>query len=82
VVLRPHEVALTADPQGAGVVTAVEYHGAFVLHSVALASGRQVRSWQPHAVRHPVGSRVGVSVVAGVTPTLLVGDRAVTEPPR
>jgi iron(III) transport system ATP-binding protein len=82
VVLRPHEVALVADPEGAGEVTGVEYHGAFVLHSVVLTSGRQVRSWQPHAVRHPVGSRVGVSVVAGVTPTLLVGDRAVTEPPR
>jgi iron(III) transport system ATP-binding protein len=82
VVLRPHEVALAADPMGDGEVTAVEYHGAFVLHSVALTSGRQVRSWQPHAVRHPVGSRMRASVVAGVTPTLLVGDRAVTEPPR
>ncbi len=82
VVLRPHEVALTAETDGAGTVTAVAYHGAFVLHTVALASGREVRSWQPHAVRHPVGSRVRVSVVAGLTPTLLVGDRAVTEPPR
>jgi iron(III) transport system ATP-binding protein len=82
VVLRPHEVALVADPEGSGEVTGVEYHGAFVLHSVALSSGHEVRSWQPHAVRHPVGSRVSASVVAGVTPTLLVGDRAVTEPPR
>ena len=61
VVLRPHEVALRADDPaaaggpGEGVVTAVEYHGAFVLHTVRLASGRSVRSWQPHAVRHPVG---------------------------
>ncbi len=90
VVLRPHEVALrslevpVAEPGGTGegVVTAVEYHGAFVLHTVRLASGRSVRSWQPHAVRHPVGSRVTASVVPGITPTLLSGDRAIDRPPR
>jgi iron(III) transport system ATP-binding protein len=84
VVLRPHEVALASatatDGRGSGVVTAVEYHGAFVLHSVRLASGRSLRSWQPHAVRHPVGSAVTASVVPGLTPTLLRGDRAVTKP--
>ena len=82
VVLRPHEVALQPDRDGEAVVRDVEYHGAFVLHAVELASGRTVHSWQPHAVRHPVGTRVRASVVAGVSPTLLVGDRAVTEPPR
>ena len=63
------------------MVEAVEYHGAFVLHTVRLPSDRLVQSWQPHSVRHPVGTRVSVSVVPGVTPTLLVGDDAVTEPP-
>lgn len=82
VVLRPHEVALVPDPDGLGTVTSVEYHGAFVLHTVRLASGRLVSSWQPHSVRHPVGTRVAVTVVPGVTPTLLVDDVAVTEPPR
>ena len=81
VVLRPHEVALTADPAGDGEVVQVEYHGAFVLHTVRLGSGRTVSSWQPHSVRHPVGARVQVSVVPGVRPTLLVGEHAVTEPP-
>lgn len=84
VVLRPHEVALTADEgtQGpSGEVVAVEYHGAFVLHTVRLTSGQTVRSWQPHSVRHPVGTKVAVSVVPGITPTLLVGDAAVAEPP-
>jgi iron(III) transport system ATP-binding protein len=81
VVLRPHEVALAPDPDGNAVVSAVEYHGAFVLHTVELGSGRTVQSWQPHAVRHPVGTRVRATVVAGVSPTLLVGNRAVTEPP-
>ena len=81
VVLRPHEVALAVDPHSAAHVVAVEYHGAFVLHTVQLASGATLRSWQPHAVRHPVGTAVAVSVVPGITPTLLVGDEAVTSPP-
>jgi len=59
----------------------VEYHGAFVLHTVRLPSGRTLRSWQPHAVRHPVGTAVTVTVVPGLSPTLLVGDEAVTSPP-
>ena len=81
VVLRPHEVALTLDPTSSAHVVAVEYHGAFVLHTVRLASGLTLRSWQPHAVRHPIGTAVAVSVVPGITPTLLVGDDAVTAPP-
>ena len=81
VVLRPHEVALTLDPESKAHVVAVEYHGAFVLHTVQLASGRTLRSWQPHGVRHPVGTAVAVSVVPGITPPLLVGDEAVTQPP-
>ena len=62
-------------------MTAVEYHGAFVLHTVRLASGRSVRSWQPHAVRHPVGTPVDGQRRPGLTPTLLVGDRAIDRPP-
>jgi iron(III) transport system ATP-binding protein len=84
VVLRPHEVALVAEPDRTGEgpeVVAVEYHGAFVLHTVRLASGQTLRSWQPHSVRHPVGTAVRVSVVPGITPTLLVGDTAVRTPP-
>jgi len=82
VVLRPHEVALAPDPDATARVVEVEYHGAFVLHTVQLASGRTLRSWQTHSVRYPVGAPVAVSVVAGLAPTLLVDDRAVTEPPR
>ncbi|WP_247828327.1 ABC transporter ATP-binding protein [Arthrobacter antioxidans] len=82
VVLRPHEVALRPDPDATARVSAVEYHGAFVLHHVTLASGRTLRSWQPHDVRHPVGTPVIVTVAPGTSPTLLVGDRAVTTPPR
>jgi iron(III) transport system ATP-binding protein len=81
VVLRPHEVALTPDHEAGARVVDVEYQGAFVLHTVRLASGRTLRSWQTHAVRYPVGAAVAVSVVPGIKPTLLVGDRAVTHPP-
>ncbi|MFJ6079446.1 ABC transporter ATP-binding protein [Pseudarthrobacter sp. NPDC092419] len=81
VVLRPHEVALSLDPAGTAEVISLEYRGAFVLHHVRLASGRTLRSWQPHQVRHAPGTRVQVSVTAGTTPTLLVGDHAVTGPP-
>jgi iron(III) transport system ATP-binding protein len=81
VVLRPHEVALTPDDSSDARVVAVEYHGAFVLHTVRLGSGHTLRSWQQHSVRYPLQTRVAVSVVPGITPTLLVGDEAVTSPP-
>ncbi|BBE21903.1 ABC transporter [Arthrobacter sp. MN05-02] len=81
VVLRPHEVALRPAADATARVSSVEYHGAFVLHHVRLASGRTLRSWQPHDVRYPVGTAVAVSVAAGTSPTLLVGDQAVTAPP-
>ena len=82
VVLRPHEVKLTASSDGPAEVVAVEYRGAFVLHTMRLRSGRSVRSWQPHSVRFSVGTRVEVSIVPGETPTLLVDDRAVPGPTR
>ena len=81
VMLRPHEVALTVDPNSPARVEQVAYHGAFVLHRVRLASGRTLRSWQQHGVRHPVGTPVAVSVVPGARPVLLSGDRALTAPP-
>ena len=82
VVLRPHEVALRARPRrarrrggGRGVPRRVR-----AAHRPA-GLGQTVRSWQPHSVRHPVGTRVSVASSPGVTPTLLVGDGAVTSPP-
>lgn len=80
IVLRPHEVSLTPEAGSSAKVYAVEYHGAFVLHYVRLASGRSLRSWQPHTVRLPVGTPVAVTITAGTTPTVLLGDRAVTGP--
>jgi len=63
------------------VVTRVEYHGAFVLHTVELASGRSLRSWQPHSVRLAVGTAVEVSLVPGIVPSLLDGERTLTDSP-
>ncbi|HET6625330.1 MAG TPA: ABC transporter ATP-binding protein [Nocardioidaceae bacterium] len=81
VVLRPHEVALAPDDSSDARVVAVEYHGAFVLHTVRLGSGHLLRSWQQHSVRYPIDTPVAVTVVPGITPTLLIGDEAVTAPP-
>ncbi|PRY58727.1 iron(III) transport system ATP-binding protein [Knoellia remsis] len=89
VVVRPHEVALTLTlPADGGdgvararaVVERVEYHGAFVLHTVRLPSGRTVRSWQPHSVRYPVGTEVVASIQPGLVPSLLVGDHTLPTP--
>lgn len=75
-------VAEGGDGAGArAVVTRVEYHGAFVLHTVELASGRTLRSWQPHSVRLAVGTVVEVSLVAGIVPSLLDGERTLTVAP-
>jgi iron(III) transport system ATP-binding protein len=81
VVLRPHEVALSPDPHAQARVVSLEYKGAFVLHHIRLASGRTLRSWQPQQMRYAPGTAVSVSVAAGTSPTLLVGDDAVTAPP-
>ena len=62
-------------------VTHVEYHGAFVLHTVRLPSGRTVRSWQPHSVRYPVGTEVLASIVLGIIPSVLVGERTLRTSP-
>ncbi|MFC7490566.1 MULTISPECIES: ABC transporter ATP-binding protein [unclassified Knoellia] len=63
------------------VVTRVEYHGAFVLHTVRLRSGCTVRSWQPHSVRLGVGTDVEVSLVRGIVPSLLDGERTLGDSP-
>ncbi|MFS3127821.1 ABC transporter ATP-binding protein [Nocardioides sp. Bht2] len=72
VVLRPHEVMLTAN--GDAEVLSLDYHGAFTLATVRLASGAQVRSWLTQHQVLPVGARVTAGLVPGSRPVLL--DRA------
>ena len=78
VVLRPHEVALTPAPDARRRARRW-WRSSTTVPSCCTrsgcASGQTVRSWQPHSVRHPVGTPVSVSVVPGITPTLLVGDQ-------
>jgi len=81
VALRPHEVAIHPDADAPARVAAVEYHGAFVLHHLRLASGTTVSSWQPHHLRHPVGTPMAVTIAAGATPPLFCGDTAITGSP-
>ena len=81
VVLRPHEVALAEPGRQRG--RAWSPRSSTTAPSCCTRSGSRpaarVRSWQPHAVRHPVGyAGHGVASSPGITPTLLAGDRAST----
>jgi iron(III) transport system ATP-binding protein len=81
VMLRPHEVALIADPTSAAKVERVEYHGPYTVHLVRLPSGSTVRSWTQHRVRHPVGAPVAVSVLPDAVPVLVAGEAVLTSAP-
>jgi len=65
VMLRPHEVGFTPDPDGDARVAAREFRGASYLYTLQLPSGARVRSVRPHTVEHPVGAAVRVDVEAG-----------------
>ncbi|GAA1415080.1 ABC transporter [Glutamicibacter uratoxydans] len=73
VVLRPHEVSLSADEHGNATVISSEYRGAFTLHHVRLASGQSVHSLQMHPARFAPGQRVAARISQGTTPTVLRG---------
>jgi iron(III) transport system ATP-binding protein len=72
VMLRPHEVTATCDDDGTAVVTNREFRGGFVLYTLALDSGHDVRTLQPHVVDWRPGTLV--------RPVLQVGHRAATFP--
>jgi len=71
VVVRPHEVALHADPGGAARVEGVVCQGAFTLYTVRLPSGRTVRSLQPHTVAFAERDAVRVELTSGALPTVV-----------
>ena len=62
VMLRPHEVTVTADPAGEAVVVSREFRGAHVLHALRLPSGAVVRSLHPHTDPVGLGQTVTVRV--------------------
>jgi iron(III) transport system ATP-binding protein len=80
VMVRPHEVVFEVDPAGDAVITDVEFQGAFVLHTLVLASGRRVRSLQPHTVEAQAATRVRARLDPGHAPAVLRGEQAVAGP--
>jgi iron(III) transport system ATP-binding protein len=64
VMVRPHDLALTPDTEGQGVVARTEFRGATLLVTVTLDDGTTVRVVQPHTLPVPPGTRVAVRSVA------------------
>ncbi|MGH3442733.1 MAG: ABC transporter ATP-binding protein [Nitriliruptorales bacterium] len=81
VMVRPHEVTFTVDPGGDDVVAGTEFQGGFALYELRLASGRTVRSLQPHTVVVAPGTAVRVVVDHGHVPALFQGQAAVHRDP-
>lgn len=78
VMVRPHDLALRAEPSGKGHVVGEEFQGAFVLYHVRLPSGRLVRSLQPHTVGLPAGTPVVAELAHGHAPVVLIDGEMVT----
>ena len=65
VMVRPHEITLSADPSGNAEVVGREFRGGYVLHTVALDSGGRLRAELLHPRALPVGTRVSVHLDPG-----------------
>jgi iron(III) transport system ATP-binding protein len=71
VMVRPHEVDLTADDRAGARIVGREFRGAFVLYDIRLPSHRRLRSLQPHTVDLPTGTPVAVTLRHGHPPAVL-----------
>jgi iron(III) transport system ATP-binding protein len=76
VMVRPHEVGLTASEDGRARVVASEFQGGFVLHTVQLPSGRTLRALRPHNAAYPVGTTLSAELAHGHPPAVLAGETA------
>lgn len=76
VMVRPHEVTLRAGEDGTARVVDSQFQGGFVLHTVALDSGRTLRSLQPHTAGFPVGTRLHPHLEPGHPPAVFAGEQA------
>jgi len=76
VMVRPHEVRLSPMAAGNARIVAREFHGGFILYEVELASGRRLRSLQPHTVTLEAGASVEVVLDHGHPPAVLHRERA------
>ncbi len=71
VMVRPHEVVLRPAEHGSACVVDTEFQGGFILHTVRLDSGRQLRSLQPHTTHYPIGTRLHAKLSYGHPPAVL-----------
>jgi len=71
IMVRPHDVTFTIDPDADSTVTAVEFLGAFMLYEVELGSGRRLRCLLPHTVEVEPGTKVKVHLEHGHVPVVL-----------
>lgn len=65
VMARPDDIHIEPAPQGRGRIVGGTFLGTHVLYSVALPSGRQVRSLQPHGAAYAEGATVDVHLEPG-----------------
>jgi iron(III) transport system ATP-binding protein len=63
VMIRPEDVTITPDPDGAGIVTDRRFLGADKVYTLRLASDVQIRSSQHCSPNVPVGVRVSVKAL-------------------
>ena len=65
VMLRPHEVVFSPDPDGGARVVRREFRGATYLYTLGLPSGALVRAVTPHTLDVATGTQVALRVEAG-----------------
>ncbi len=80
VMIRPHDVILSPDRNGAGEVVRREFRGAENLYAVRLPSGTVVHSTQDHTMLLSIGTRVTVKCEPGHALTCFQGENAVICP--
>lgn len=80
IMVRPHQIVVEADGEPNATVERVEYHGAYTLHELRLASGRRIRSRQP-GKRFDVGTTVRARVLPDVRPVVMTIGAALSADP-
>ena len=73
--VRPDCLECFDDLDAGAVIVDREFHGAFFVYRVRLASGQKVRCLMSHVAEFPVGTRVGVRLRDGHRARLFVNGR-------
>lgn len=77
VAVRPDDVLLQANKEGAGRVVGRRFIGIATIYRLALPDGTLVHSWQPHGVDLALGTAVDVRLDPTQRVTVFHGERAV-----